>query len=127
MQQIAEKYYKQEVKRVENNVNQYLSRQDSSAGLPDSAEVQAAFIAMDQTGQILALIGGKDFGKSKFNRATQAKRQPGSSFKPFIYTAAIDNNRFTTEIIEDNAITLYDQSTGRFWDPENYDKSFSDQ
>ena len=125
MQQIAEKYYKQEVKRVENNVNQYLSRQDSSAGLPDSAEVQAAFIAMDpQTGQILALIGGKDFGKSKFNRATQAKRQPGSSFKPFVYTAAIDNNRFTTEIIEDNAITLYDQSTGRFWDPENYDKKF---
>ena len=125
LQDIAEKYYNQEVTRVEQNVNRYLSQQDSSVGLPDSATVQAAFIAMDpHTGQILALIGGRDFRISKFNRATQAKRQPGSSFKPFVYTAAIDNNRFTTEIIEDNAITLYDQSTGRFWDPENYDKKF---
>lgn len=125
LQDIAEKHYKNEVERVEKNVNRYLSQQDSSIGLPDSASVQAAFIAMDpHTGQILALIGGKDFASSKFNRATQAKRQPGSSFKPFVYTAAIDNNRFTTEIIEDNAITLYDQTTGEFWDPENYDKKF---
>ena len=125
LQDIAEKHYKNELERVEKNVNRYLSQQDSSTGLPDSAVVQAAFIAMDpHTGQILALIGGKDFTISKFNRATQAKRQPGSSFKPFVYTAAIDNNRFTTEIIEDNAITLYDQSTGEFWDPENYDKKF---
>jgi len=125
LQDIAEKHYKNEVERVQTNVNRYLSQQDSSTGLPDSAVVQAAFIAMDpRTGQILALIGGKDFASSKFNRATQAKRQPGSSFKPFVYTAAIDNNRFTTEIIEDNAITLYDQTTGEFWDPENYDKKF---
>ena len=127
LQDIAEKYYRKEVDRVEQNVNRYLSQQDSSAGLPDSAIVQAAFIAIDpHTGQILALIGGRNFGNSKFNRATQAKRQPGSAFKPFVYTAAIDNNRFTTEIIEDNAITLYDQSTGEFWDPENYDKKFYD-
>ncbi|MEE3234176.1 MAG: PBP1A family penicillin-binding protein [Candidatus Latescibacterota bacterium] len=125
LQDIAEKYYRKEIDRVEQNVNRYLSQQDSSAGLPDSAIVQAAFIAIDpHTGQILALIGGRNFGNSKFNRATQAKRQPGSAFKPFVYTAAIDNNRFTTEIIEDNAITLYDQSTGEFWDPENYDKKF---
>lgn len=125
LQRIAEKHYASEVRRVRDNVNSYLARQDSSEGLPDSAIVQAAFVAMDpHTGRILAMIGGRDFSESKFNRATQAKRQPGSSFKPFVYTAAIDNNRFTIDILDDNAITLHDQTTGEFWDPENYDKQF---
>ena len=123
LQRIAEKYYATEVGRVQENVNAYLARQDSSAGLPDSAIVQAAFVAMDpKTGRILAMIGGRNFGESKFNRATQAKRQPGSSFKPFVYTTAIDNNRFTTDVLDDNAITLRDEITGELWDPENYDK-----
>ncbi len=125
LQRIAEKYYASETQRVENNVNAYLARQDSSEGLPDSATVQAAFIAMDpRSGRILAMIGGRDFEESKFNRATQAKRQPGSSFKPFVYTAAIDNNRFTVDVLDDNAITLHNEATGEFWDPENYDKKF---
>ncbi len=125
LQRIAEMHYASEVRRVRDNVNSYLARQDSSEGLPDSTIVQAAFVAMDpRTGRILAMIGGRDFSESKFNRATQAKRQPGSSFKPFVYTAAIDNNRFTIDILDDNAITLLDETTGEFWDPENYDKKF---
>ncbi|MBT4499311.1 MAG: PBP1A family penicillin-binding protein [Gemmatimonadetes bacterium] len=123
LQEIAEKHFAIEIGRVHERVNQYLARQDSSEGLPDSAVVQAAFIAMDpRTGHILAMIGGRDFSESKFNRATQAKRQAGSSFKPFVYTAAIDNNRFTIDMLEDNAITIWEE--GKLWDPENYDKKF---
>ena len=125
LQKIAEKHFDIEIGKVQEKVNQYLARQDSSEGLPDSALVQAAFVAMDpKTGHILAMIGGRDFSVSKFNRATQAKRQPGSSFKPFVYTAAIDNNRFPVDVLDDNAVTLWDKENGVFWDPENYDKKF---
>ncbi|MCH2660754.1 PBP1A family penicillin-binding protein [bacterium] len=125
LQKIAEKHFDIEIGKVQEKVNQYLARQDSSEELPDSALVQAAFVAMDpKTGHILAMIGGRDFSVSKFNRATQAKRQPGSSFKPFVYTAAIDNNRFPVDVLDDNAVTLWDKENGVFWDPENYDKKF---
>lgn len=125
LQQIAEKHFNAEIGKVQKKVDLYLARQDSSEGLPDSALVQAAFVAMDpSTGRILAMIGGRDFSLSKFNRATQAKRQPGSSFKPFVYTAAIDNNRFPVDLLDDNAVTLWDKENGVFWDPENYDKKF---
>lgn len=125
LQRIAKKHFDIEIGKVQEKVNQYLARQDSSEGLPDSALVQAAFVAMDPTtGHILAMIGGRDFSLSKFNRATQAKRQPGSSFKPFVYTAAIDNNRFPVDVLDDNAVTLWDVQNGVFWDPENYDKKF---
>ena len=124
LQQIAEKHFAIEIGNVQNRVDSYLAKQDSAAGLPDSALVQAAFIAMDpQTGHILAMIGGRDFRKSVFNRATQAKRQAGSAFKPFVYTAAVDNNRFATDVMDDNAITITEQN-GEIWDPENYDKTF---
>ena len=125
LQRIAEKHFNIEIGKVQEKVNQYLARQDSSEGLPDSAIVQAAFVAMDpSTGRILTMIGGRDFNLSKFNRATQAKRQPGSSFKPFVYTAAIDNNRFPVDVLDDNAVTLWDKVNSVFWDPQNYDKKF---
>lgn len=125
LQRIAEKHFAIEIGKVQEKVNSYLTRQDSAAGLPDSAIVQAAFVVMDpQSGRVLVMIGGRDFNESKFNRATQAKRQPGSAFKPFVYTAAIDNSRFTIDIFDDNAITLRDPTTGDLWDPENYDKKF---
>ncbi len=124
LQQIAEKHFAREIGKVQKTVDRYLARQGASADLPDSAKVQAAFVAMDpQTGHILSMIGGRDFDESQFNRATQALRLPGSAFKPFVYTAAIDNNRFTTDILHDNAITIK-EFNGEIWDPENYDKSF---
>ncbi|GAH98860.1 unnamed protein product, partial [marine sediment metagenome] len=68
----------------------------------------------------LAMVGGKDFGESKFNRATQAYRQPGSAFKPFIYLTALDNGFTPSNIIEDSPITFENG-----WSPENYEKEFS--
>lgn len=125
LQQIAERHFAVEISKVQKKVDQHLAAAGATPGMRDSAVVQAAFVAMDPaTGHILAMIGGRDFSRSKFNRATQAKRQPGSAFKPFVYTAAIDNNRFTVDVLEDNAFTLWDHRREQFWDPENYDKKF---
>ncbi|MEW6752448.1 MAG: PBP1A family penicillin-binding protein [Candidatus Latescibacterota bacterium] len=122
LQRIAEKHYTVELKQVQERVDEHLRRFGGSRR-PDSAVVQAAFIAMDPaTGRVLALIGGRDFAASKFNRATQALRQAGSAFKPFVYTAAIDNNRFPIDVVDDNAVTIWEN--GRLWGPENYDRNF---
>ena len=123
LQRIAQKHYDTEIARVQQRVQAYLDRRTDKSNVPDSIVVQAAFVAMDPaTGHILALIGGRDFAQSEFNRATQARRQPGSAFKAFVYTAAIDNNRFTVDLMEDNAITLWERD--RLWDPDNYDRRF---
>ena len=125
LQQIAEKHFDTEISKVQKKVDKYLAAVRATQSVRDSAVVQAAFVAMDPaTGHILAMIGGRDFGHSKFNRATQAERQPGSAFKPFVYTAAIDNNRFAVDVLDDNAFTLWDHRREKFWDPENYDKKF---
>ena len=125
LQQIAEKHFAIEISKVQKKVDQYLADVGAAQSVRDSAVVQAAFVAMDPvTGHILAMIGGRDFSRSKFNRATQAKRQPGSAFKPFVYTAAIDNNRFAVDMLDDNAFTLWDHRREQFWNPENYDKKF---
>ncbi len=87
------------------------------------ATVQVAFVALDPTnGHILTWIGGRDFDVSKFNRVNQMKRQPGSAFKPFAYTAAIDNGWTTiTEILNQPVVlTMVD---GTEWRPPNYDGS----
>ncbi|MGB6371731.1 MAG: penicillin-binding protein 1A [Atribacterota bacterium] len=82
---------------------------------------EGAIIAIEpQTGYIKAMVGGKDFGESKFNRATQAYRQPGSAFKPFIYLTALDNGFTPSNIIEDSPVTFENG-----WSPENYEKEFS--
>ncbi|HEU5298737.1 MAG TPA: PBP1A family penicillin-binding protein, partial [bacterium] len=89
---------------------------------------QGALVAIDpQTGFIRAMIGGYDFEKSQFNRAWQAYRQPGSAFKPFIYTAAVANRMTTTKIIVDEPVT-YEiagaTAAERIWEPKNYDGKF---
>lgn len=71
-------------------------------------QIQGALIAMDvHTGAIRAMVGGRDFGKSQFNRATQAKRQPGSSFKPFVYATALDQGNFTAATVLDDYPLVY--------------------
>ncbi len=125
LQQIAEKHYRAELERIQARVDQYLALQPDTLPRPGSgrALVQAAFVAIDPgTGSILALIGGRDFGESMFDRATQARRQAGSAFKPFVYTAAIDNNRFTVDLVADNALSLWEN--GARWEPDNYDHKF---
>ncbi len=87
-------------------------------------QIQGALVALDnKTGNILALVGGKDFKQSQFNRAVQALRQPGSGFKPFVYTAAIDNGAKPTDIMYDTPIILTGDD-GKEWNPENFDLIF---
>jgi penicillin-binding protein 1A len=86
--------------------------------------LQGMFIAMDAlTGEVRALIGGRDFNDSKFNRATQALRQPGSTFKPFVYYAAIDGGMPVSQILYDAPVMvpLWD---GSVYSPSNYDPEF---
>src|SRR5574337_662773 len=89
-------------------------------------EVEGAFVAMDPgTGDIKALVGGFDFNKSKFNHVTQAWRQPGSSFKPFIYSAALEKG-FTPATIINDAPLFFDASVtgGQPWEPKNFENTF---
>ena len=90
-------------------------------------EVGGGLIAMDpHTGRVLAVVGGFSFAMSQFDRALQAKRQPGSSFKPFVYAAALDNGYKPTSIVLDAPIEI-EQGPGQdIWKPENYEKDKSD-
>ena len=86
--------------------------------------LQGAFIALDpQTGHVKAMIGGRDYNQSKFDRARLAQRQAGSGFKPFVYTAAIANGIPASYVIEDNAVVL-PQPDGEDWRPANFDNEF---
>ena len=89
------------------------------------SEVQGAFMAMDvNTGRVLAMQGGFDYDHSVFNRATQADRQPGSSFKPLVYASALENGYLPNSIILD-APFVSEQGVGlKNWKPENYGKKF---
>ena len=89
-------------------------------------EVEGAFVAIDpKTGAIRALVGGFDFEKNKFNHVTQAWRQPGSSFKPFIYSAALENGVTPATIVNDGPLFFSAGVTGgQPWEPKNYDGKF---
>lgn len=90
-------------------------------------EIEAALIAMDPNdGAVRALVGGFDYNLNKFNHATQAWRQPGSSFKPFIYSAALEKGFTPATIINDAPLYLGpDLTGGKAWEPKNYDGKFS--
>ncbi len=89
-------------------------------------EVEGAFVAMDpKTGAVQAMVGGFDFNKNKFNHVTQAWRQPGSSFKPFIYSASLEKG-FTPATVINDAPLFFDSGVtgGTPWEPKNYDGTF---
>lgn len=91
--------------------------------ITESVPIQVALVAMDpRDGQVLAMIGGRDFEKYKFNRAVQAKRQPGSTFKPIVYTAAVDNGYAPCFEVLNQPVVLY-LPNGDRWAPNNYDNS----
>ena len=97
--------------------------------LEQEPQVEGAFVAVDpHDHRVLALVGGYDFSRSKFNRATQAKRQPGSAFKPFIYGLGIESKKFTpvgfydaagSRLITDAPKVFFDRWTGKKWAPKN--------
>jgi penicillin-binding protein 1A len=88
-------------------------------------EVSGAIAVMDPTtGRVLALVGGFSFDQSQFNRATQALRQPGSSFKPFVYAAALDNGYTPSTVVMDAPLSIDMGPGGGVWTPENYSKKF---
>jgi penicillin-binding protein 1A len=88
-------------------------------------QVQGALVSLRPVdGAIVALVGGFDFGLSKFNRATQAMRQPGSSFKPIIYSAALEKGFTTASIINDAPVVFDDSALESAWRPENYSGKF---
>ena len=92
-------------------------------------EVEAALVSLNpKDGAITALVGGFDFNRNKFNRVTQAWRQPGSSFKPFVYSAALEKGYTPATIIDDTPLSLTAEETGgTAWEPKNYDGSTSGQ
>jgi penicillin-binding protein 1A len=104
------------VQRDEKNVWQI-------AQLP---EVEAAFVSLDpETGAVRALVGGFDFGRNKFNHVTQAWRQPGSSFKPFIYSASLEKGYTPATVVLDEPVVVEASVTGsQRWEPKNYDGKF---
>jgi 1A family penicillin-binding protein len=97
------------------------ARATNASGTP---YLQGAVVVMDvQTGDVLALVGGRDFQDSRFNRATQARRQPGSAFKPIVYAAAIQGGYPPSTNLEDTPYRLVQD--GRVWEPRNYDGSYA--
>ncbi|MEX2182159.1 MAG: PBP1A family penicillin-binding protein [Gemmatimonadaceae bacterium] len=97
---------------------------DGAAVVANSPYLQGAFVAIDpRTGAVRALVGGRDFDDSKFDRATRALRQPGSTFKPIVYSTAIRTGRPTTYFLDDEPIEV-PQLDGSLWTPQNYDLRF---
>ena len=134
IQRIAEEQLQRQIDEMQRTVDRNRRRNppDSTfwAGMQTREDtlaatvVQGALVALDPyTGHILAMVGGRDFNKSKFNRAVQALRQPGSAFKPFIYTAAIDKKYPPTLRMPDTAVSI-PMEDGSLWQPENYDRKF---
>ncbi|MFZ2197636.1 MAG: PBP1A family penicillin-binding protein [Thermodesulfovibrionales bacterium] len=110
MQHIAEKALSEGVKNIEKR---------------RKPGVQAALIAIDiRTGQIKAMVGGFDFWQTQFNRATQALRQPGSAFKPFVYATAIEGGMTSKNVINDSPISFIGARPGQLWSPKNYDGKY---
>ena len=98
---------------------------DNKYSLQQLPKVNGGIVVMDPfTGRVLALSGGFSFKQSEFNRATQANRQPGSAFKPFVYALALENNISPTSLVLDAPLVLDQGEDLKMWKPENYGKKF---
>ncbi|MDR3205046.1 MAG: PBP1A family penicillin-binding protein, partial [Deltaproteobacteria bacterium] len=94
--------------------------------LEQRTELQAALISMDlKDGGVKAMVGGRDFSESQFNRAIQSQRQPGSSFKPIIYASAMDNGFTPGSVMIDGPVVIDDPGSGLRWKPLNSDQKFN--
>jgi len=131
LQQAAERALDRQLTALESDVNIKPKFADYTVPAGEAARaslntsyLQGALVAIDpRTGYIRAMVGGRDWNHSNFNRAVQAERQPGSAFKPFIYTAAIDNGFRPTDVIVDEPIS-FPAGDGSLYEPQNYDQTY---
>jgi penicillin-binding protein 1A len=136
LQSAAERALERQLRAIEagkfgpythESYEQYLAASNDADPGPNSPYLQGAFVAMDpRTGAVRAMVGGRDFDDSKFNRAVQATRQPGSTFKPVVYATAVQNGRAPTYVLDDSPLTL-PMAVGDTWSPQNYDGQFEGQ
>ena len=134
MQSAAERAMERQLRAIEGGTygpfphttyEQLLARGSSAdENNTSSPYLQGAFVAIDpRSGAVRALVGGRDFDDSKFNRATQALRQPGSTFKPIVYAAALRAGKSASSLVNDAPVNVMQQS-GLPWTPQNYDLAF---
>jgi penicillin-binding protein 1A len=135
MQSAAERAMENQLRTIESGklgafrhttYEQFIARGGSpnETGNAESPYLQGAFVAIDpRSGAVRALVGGRDYDDSKFNRATQAMRQPGSTFKPIVYAAAVQQGRAPATLVDDAPISV-PQVDGSMWTPQNFDSKF---
>lgn len=134
LQQETEERLEEQLERLEAlNHYDYLDSATTADVVPASTDqstlaterLQGAAIALiPETGEVLTLVGGRDFDESEFNRALQARRQPGSAFKPFIFATAFANHHSPTDVLLDEPIVRF-LPNGDRWEPRNFSKTFS--
>ena len=127
LQEAAERALERHMTKLETDMRLKLTHASFTAAGETGGRtpyLQAALVALDpRNGHVRALIGGRDFNESNFNRAIQAQRQPGSAFKPFVYVAAIDNGFKPTDIVVDEPVS-FPGGDGKPYEPQNYDRKF---
>lgn len=130
LQQLAERSLEKQVASLESELKLKNTRAAFTAAVASNTAggrtpyLQGALVALDpRNGYVRALVGGREWNHSNFNRATQALRQPGSAFKPFVYTAAMDNGFKPTDIIVDEPVS-FPGGDGKLYEPGNYDRTF---
>lgn len=133
LQRTAELELEEQLQSLERlNDYEYLAADSTEVDADDRTAVDAAVdrlqgaaVALSpDTGEVLALVGGRSFDESEFNRAVQARRQPGSAFKPFIFATALANHKRTTDVLLDEPIVRF-LPNGDRWEPRNFSKTFS--
>jgi penicillin-binding protein 1A len=123
MQVKAERSLREGLRALESRRVAAAKDPDKPAGAPDRPE--GALISIEpQTGYIKAMVGGYDFFKSEFNRAVQARRQPGSAFKAFVYLAALESGQTPASVVDDSPVEFPAGRNGKPWKPDNYDRKF---
>ncbi|MFZ1946273.1 MAG: PBP1A family penicillin-binding protein [bacterium] len=128
LQAAAETALERNVQKLERELR-YRPRDTSAKkrqpGAVSTPYIQGALLALDpHTGHIKAMVGGRDFAESNWNRAVQAQRQPGSAFKVFVYTAAVDNGLTPADMLVDDPLVI-PMSDGTTWRPQNYDAEYA--
>jgi penicillin-binding protein 1A len=121
MQVKAERALREGLRALESR--RVAAAKDKTAPAPERPE--GALLTIDpQTGYIKAMVGGYDFFKSEFNRAVQARRQPGSAFKAFVYLAALESGQTPASVVDDSPVEFTTGRNGKPWKPDNYDRKF---